>query len=301
MPSTAGLCVIGSVNVDQVFRISEHPKPGETVLATGFETFPGGKGANQAYAAAQRGARVSLVARIGEDDLGRRYCELLRDSGVHVSGVLATRGHDTGAAVVCVADSGENFIVVAAGANAHLTSKDVHGQLGSPTTVLVQCEIPKQTVRATLHQARRRGAFTILNASPVAGLEAMDWDWVDLLVVNVLEAGHLLAVPADDINADVEGAVRDLRRVFGCAAVLSAGSAGVVGSDASGDVFSRPAPRVGQVCDTTGAGDVLVGTLAADLTSGRSLSDACSSAVAAATASVESRGAQGRDLAGNPA
>ncbi len=243
------VCVVGSVNSDLLFDVPVLPQPGETVLASAMQTQPGGKGANQAVAAARAGADVTLVAAVGDDGAGRTLLAHLSANGVSVDGVV-TLPVPSGTAAVLVGTSGgsaaENMIVVAPGANAHLTldSQRVRDIVADSDVLLLQLEIPVATALAAARQAREAGATVILNASPtgtdegaLAGLAEV----VDVVVVNEREA------------AAWRWPVPHL--------VTTLGSRGAVyaGPDTS---FEVPAPAV-EAVDTTGAGDVFAGVLAA--------------------------------------
>ena len=188
----ARVCVVGSVNSDLVFDVAALPGPGETVLASAVRTLPGGKGGNQAVAAARAGADVTLVAAVGDDAAGRTLLDHLSANGVGTDGVV-TLPVPSGSAVVVVGAGGENMIVVAPGANAHLTLDSPHLRdiVAAADIVLLQLEIPVATALVAARQARETGATVILNASPVGADEralAELAEVVDVVVVNETEA-----------------------------------------------------------------------------------------------------------------
>lgn len=262
--------VVGSINADLVLSVARLPAPGETVLAHGQARFPGGKGANQALAAARLGAEVAFVGCVGDDDAGREMCANLRAAGVDVSHVRVTDRASTGAAYISVDERGQNAIVVVPGANAELAPEDVAaaGELiDAAAIVVVQLEIPDAVVAAVLDT----GAQVLLNAAPARPLPADLLDRVSVLVVNEAEAAF---VPSE----------------FGGALVRTLGAGGAMWRTPGeqGLVAAPPA----EVVDTTGAGDALVGALAAALARGESLPTAVGSAVQVASRATTVAGAQ---------
>ncbi len=274
--------VLGSINADVVLRVSAHPAPGETVLATGQSLGSGGKGANQAVAAARAGAKVAFVGCVGDDDLGRAAIADLGAAGVDATTVRSV-ATPTGAAYITVADDGQNSIVVAPGANAELLPSDVDPDLiGSAAVAVAQLEIPIPVVARLVEIAGARGTRIVLNLSPAAVLPATLLAGIDVLVVNEAEASAL-AGPSEDPSAAL------LAR-GPAAVVLTLGRRGAMWRTAD-DSGTVPAPRV-DVVDTTGAGDAFVGTLAAELAAGQSLGDATTMAVGVASHSTTTPGAR---------
>jgi ribokinase len=242
--------VVGSVNLDQSFAVDALPRPGQTVLASTQSSAPGGKGGNQAVAAARAGASVQLVAALGDDSAATQLREHLDENGVALDGLMTVPG-PSGAAVIVVDAGAENTIVVAPGANAHLSMTSPHAQtvVAAAEVVLIQLEIPIATALAAARVARAAGAVVIVNASPVQAdtddLAALART-TDVIVVN------------DDEAREWHWPVAHL--------VTTRGAHGVsyVHDGRSVDV---PAPAVEPV-DTTGAGDVFAGVLAAEWLSG---------------------------------
>ncbi len=237
------MVVVGSVNMDLSFDVAALPGPGETVLASAVHRQPGGKGGNQAVAAARAGADVALVAAVGDDPTGRALLDHLRDNGVDV-GAVVTLPVPSGTAAVVVGRSAENMIVVAPGANAHLTmdSVRVRDAVAAADVLLLQLEIPLATALAAARQARSAGTTVVLNASPTTGADLGELAAVcDVVVVNESEAaGWHWPVPH---------------------LVTTRGDRGATWLGPDGDV-EIPAPAV-EAIDTTGAGDVFAGVLAA--------------------------------------
>jgi ribokinase len=235
--------VVGSINLDVLTRCARFPDPGETVPGTTVEFGPGGKGANQARAAARAGAHVTFIGAVGDDGAGERVLPALTDAGV-LARVTRTPG-GTGVAVVTVDDRGENSIVVVPGANAALTLNDGdRAAIAAADVVLLQLEIPTPVVLDAARTARAAGTTVLLNPSPVRSLPAQLWALVDVVIVNRAEAAQL---------ADRLGSVPLVITTLGADGARATGPAGTV---------EVPGLRV-PVVDTTGAGDAFTGTLAA--------------------------------------
>lgn len=296
----ARVVVFGSVNVDLFARVSRHPGPGETVIGGDGSTRPGGKGANQAAAAALAGARTVMVGCVGDDVNAEVGLSLLRRAGVDVAGVRAVAGQPTGLALITVADSGENSIIVIPGANAGVTAEDVaHLGLTAEDVLVVQGEIPIDLVDAAVAEAARVGARAVVNLAPVVALAPATLLAADPLVVNEHEA----LAAADIVDPAGAGAALpdDLQEMAASVAerLLSAGVASVIitlGGDgalvARGTERTRiPAEKV-SVVDTTGAGDCFVGTVTAGLARGDDLATAAAAANLAAASAVGKEGAQ---------
>jgi Sugar kinases, ribokinase family len=264
--------VIGSVNLDLVTRVPALPRPGETVLGDGLARLSGGKGGNQAAAAARTapdGVQVAMVACVGDDEAGTLLRRDLADAGVDIAAVGTVPG-PSGTALIAVDPQGENSIVVVPGANAAWPDDALDAvALGSDDVVLLQLEVPFAIVETAVARASAAGARVVLNAAPsdprVAGL----LDRVDVLVVNEGEAAALFDL---DRPLDVATAAR-LAADAGLALVVTLGSRGAVAASADGSVAEHPALVV-EVVDTTGAGDAFVGALAAALAGGAALDDA---------------------------
>ncbi len=273
MPAPS-VVVLGSVNVDFLVRVSRLPGPGETVSAAAIDRLPGGKGANQAVAAARAGAATSLVARVGSDSAGRACVEGLIGRGVDVSHVRVSTDTVTGAAFITVDEAGENTIVVVPGANATLSPDDVaaSGALVGADVVLLQLEVPIETVVAAAARARTAGARVVLNPSPWRSLPSELLAEVDVIVVNEHERTRLPATGA-------------------AAVVTTRGSRGARW-DGSGVTIEVAAPCV-RAIDTTGAGDAFAGAFAAALAAGAGDQEALERAVAAGADAVTWAGAQG--------
>lgn len=291
--------VIGSINVDLLLQVDRLPRPGHTVLGQGGTLSPGGKGANQALAAARQGVPTIMVGAVGSDANARVSTSLLREANVDLSHVAAFEG-PTGMAVVSVDRAGENSIIVVPAANLMVNEAMVEAALSdllSCAVVIVQCEIPAPTVDFTVSVLTGAGTRVILNLAPVIGVASDTLRLADPLIVNEHEAVEALGLLSAEIPA-VSGDTVLLGRVL-AEALLAAGVHSVVvtlgadGAIIAGDdaIEHIPSPTV-EAVDTTGAGDAFVGTAAAGLARGLTLFQACTLAVRAASESVQAHGAQ---------
>jgi ribokinase len=274
------IAVIGSINLDLVVGVERHPGPGETVVGGECRQLPGGKGANQAVAAARLGSAVAMVGRVGDDMQGTWLRGALAGERVDVRHVRTDKDAHTGTALIAVDTSGENTIVVSPGANAKVSARDVAkaGELVSDADiVLLQHEVPNEAVAAAIEAARGR---VVLNPAPARALAGP----VDVLVPNRGELEMLTGGSGDPVTL--------ARSVAGTGAVVvTLGAEGAVVVE--GEHAERvPAPRV-KVVDTTGAGDAFCGALAGALSDGATLVEAARWAVRVAAISVTRHGAQG--------
>ncbi|QHZ00244.1 Ribokinase [Streptomyces sp. S4.7] len=296
MPTT--VFVVGSLNADQLLEVPAFPAAGETVLASDVLITAGGKGGNQAVAASRAGAAVTMIGALGDDAHGRLVRRALTESGVDTGWVVTADGTHTGTAVVAVEAGGENRIIVASGANARLTRRDVESGLAAAAPgdlVLLQLETPVEVVAHAARFAKERGATVVLNAAPApadAGCLSAD---IDLLVVNEVEMRAVAGLVGADETGTGEGrdtadTVLTTSRALDCVVVCTTGADGAYVN--TGDrVVHIPAVRVTAV-DTTAAGDTYTGYLAAALARGESdLPAALATASAAAAVTVTRRGA----------
>lgn len=284
--------VVGSANVDLVVDVPRHPGGGETILGGDLRRSPGGKGANQAVAAARAGgADTTFVGALGRDESGELLLASLDRGGVRTDLVERTTA-PTGTALITVSPDGENAIVVAPGANSHVRIGPAQAErIAAADVVLAQLEIPLDVVLAA-GAARRPGAVLALNAAPSRDLPDAMWAALDLLIVNEHEARDLAgeaAAPTDPVDAAEYLAVTLLSRVP--AVVVTLGGAGCLVAQRDSAPVRVPAPRVDAV-DTTGAGDTFCGVLAAALAGGSTLVDAARTASFAGALAVTRPGAQ---------
>lgn len=275
--------VFGSVVADLVFALPELPAPGHTVLAPGYRALPGGKGANQAVAAARDGAAVAFAGAVGADAMAEVALAALRAAAVDLSR-LAVVDAPTACAAVCVDPAGRNQIAVGSGANllaraAQLADAD----LGPDTTLLLQMEVAPAETAAIIHRARARGARVVLNLAPAAPLDPAVLAALDLLVANEHEAAWLAARLGCGAGAAA------LHRALGIGVAVTLGEAGAEAATAGG--HHRVAAHRVPVVDTTGAGDAWCGVLAAGLARGMPLPAAMARASAAAAIACTRPGA----------
>jgi ribokinase len=280
---SARVAVVGSINVDLVIRVARLPMPGETVIGGSFHKTHGGKGANQAVAAARLGASTVIVGAVGDDDFGREARETLAREGVDVSWV-GTSELPTGVAQILVSQTGENVIAVASGANGDVTAEQVTGALQAVLTpgavVLASLEVPIEAVAAAATMARKLGCRFILNPAPARELPSELLSSCDVLTPNEIEARALgLARPE---------VLRDLGIL---AVVITRGAAGADLLRPGSLVHSQDAFPV-EVVDTTGAGDAFSATLAWALAGGSSLEDAVRLAAAGGALATRAVGAR---------
>lgn len=255
------LAVVGSLNMDLVVRTRRLPYPGETLLGRDWSQVPGGKGANQAVAAARLGANVSMVGRVGEDDFGRRLRENLRREGVSTEHVRTEAGASTGVALIQVEDSGQNTIVVVPGTNGRVSRQDVdeaRAVIHTAQALIAQLEIPLPTVRHALEVAQAAGVLTVLNPAPAEPLTPEFLALADLVVPNETEASLLTGIPVQDWES-AEHAAAALHRMGARRVVITLGAGGALWSQ-EGQVERIPAYAV-QALDATAAGDAFVGAL----------------------------------------
>ena len=286
------LVVIGSLNMDLVVRAPHLPQPGETILGHDFMTAPGGKGANQTVAAAKLGATVHMVGRIGGDDFGRALRANLCAAGADDTYVSTEEAAATGIAIIEVEDSGQNTIVVAPGANAHVTRADVDAArsiIAASQAVIAQLEIPLNTVHYALAVAREAKALTILNPAPAQPLSTELLSLVDLLIPNETEATQLTGIDITD-EASVEQAAQQLHERGARAVVVTLGERGALVLDEQG-VRHISSFQV-KAIDTTAAGDAFVGALATAYAARRDLDAALHEASAAGALAATRFGAQ---------
>lgn len=287
MNDRVGICVVGSINVDILIEVDAFARPNETVIGNrDFILSQGGKGANQAAAAAAAGAHVHMIARVGDDDWGREAIGHLEDAGVDCAHVDITPHATTGLAAIMVDAGGNNMITVASGANMLLTPDDVmraEAVIASSRVLLLQLEVPTETVEAAIAMAHRHDVMVVLNPAPAPRAPLRGVEGVHVLVPNEHEAAGLarLHAPAEAVDTAAAGALiaAGVRHI-----VITEGARGCRVFDVGG--VTPIAPFRVDAIDTTGAGDVFCGFLAFALATGRSIREAAVEASAAAAISV---------------
>ena len=288
------IIVVGSLNMDLVACAARIPVVGETITGHTYFDEPGGKGANQAYAAARLGGKVAMLGRVGSDDFGRRMRDNLEAVGCDVSALLTIPDCVSGIALIFVADDGHNSIIIVPGANNLLTAEDVEAaqkDIDGAALVLLQLENPLPTVNAAARAARRAGARVILDPAPARPLPDELFELVDVLTPNETEAAILAGLQPSRLDARQAVEVAEKLRARGAKTVIvKLGDQGCL-LVTNGDPQVLPAPKVKAV-DTTAAGDVFNGGLAVALAEGMNLADACRFANDAAALSVTKMGTQ---------
>ncbi|HEV2365339.1 MAG TPA: ribokinase [Caulobacteraceae bacterium] len=279
------VAVLGSINLDLVASVAELPRPGETVMATSYARFAGGKGANQARASAAWGAPTRMIGAVGVDEAGEFLLGGLADARVDTAGVARLADETTGQALIFVSAAGENMIVVVGGANQAIGPAAVNvAPLHDCRVFLSQLETPVAAVAALFESETARGGVRILNAAPALAQARALFPLTDILVVNETELERYAGAASS-----VEAAARRLMTRAGQTVIVTLGAAGAVAIDADDRV--AVAGRPAAVLDTTGAGDCFCGVLAAALELGVDLKAALSSANMAASLSTETAGA----------
>jgi ribokinase len=293
MKKRGSIVVLGSSNTDLVISADHFPSPGETIIGSNFMVNPGGKGANQAVAAARLGADVSFIGKVGKDNFGLATIGQLKKEGIDVSSLGVTEAAASGVALITVVPSGENSIIVGSGANSLLTPEDVQAarrSIEGASILLMQMETPQDTLIEAARIAKDAGVCVVLNPAPVpaAGVEAELLRHVDLLVPNETEAAQIAGTesgassPRQMAEAIQALGVKDV--------VITLGSKGSY-ANCGGKEYTVPAHTVKAV-DTTAAGDTFCGALCLALAEGRPMDEALDKASGAAAVSVTRKGAQ---------
>lgn len=289
-PDRVDVCVVGVANVDLVVQVPTLPGPGSTVFGK-LQVRPGGKGFNQAVAAAAAGARTALVAQAGDDDWGRQLRHALIQHGVDIGGFNLLPGN-TAAVIVQIPSDGESAVTVTR------TSTTLHRRstiaaaeplLQAAHVTVVQLELDVDVIAATLEVAAGRVIGTL---APQAALPAAVLERLDAIVVNAAEAATMLDLAPAEVVADPAGATRALRRIGPATALITLGAGGAAYTGPDGEYRLVEAPRV-PVVDTTGAGDAVLGAVAAALAQGLALADAVALGVSAGSRTVSRMGATG--------
>jgi ribokinase len=284
------ILVIGSLNADLVIRAPRLPVPGETLTGEDLLTFPGGKGANQAVAAARLGASVAMVGRVGSDALGKILIDNLKNNKVDVGGVILDDETPTGTAIIIVDSLGQNSILLSPGANGKVRMEDIPpGSMMNSSLLLLQLEIPLETVIYSAKLAREKKLHILLNPAPARPLPRELLEAADYLLPNETELGILTGSPVSDLDS-IEKAGLSLIELGARNLIVTLGANGALIVNKNG-VNHIPAFKV-NVVDTTAAGDAFVGGLAFGLINGKSLEDAVQYACACGALAATKLGAQ---------
>lgn len=286
------ITVVGSVNMDLVFRTPRMPATGETLHGHDFHQIPGGKGANQAVAAARLGADVSFIGAVGDDGFGEFSRNCLAVEQINLAHLATVKGIATGVAGILVTDSGDNSIVLAAGANATLSASQIEAAaatIASAQVLICQLETPLESVTRAIQIAHAQGVTVILNPAPARALSDDLLRQVNYLIVNETEAAQLSGIEVNDQASAQQASQKLLQRGAGCV-LLTMGGNGALITEQTGSHFI-PAVKV-EVVDTTAAGDTFVGAFAVGIASGMGILQASSEAQYAAALTVTKLGAQ---------
>jgi ribokinase len=288
------ILVVGSSNTDLIIKVKDIPRPGETLLGGQFQTFPGGKGANQAVATARAGGNVVFIAAVGDDAYGAEAIRNYQEDHINTEDIKVCRGVPSGIAMITVSEKGENAITVASGANAELRPADLEEAeeaFAEADFMLVQLETPLETVQKAVELCADFNTRVILNPAPAAELPDAMLKKVHIITPNETEAEKLTGIAVQD-EASAAEAARVLHGRGVRTVIITLGEKGALVSDPeSGDLALIPGFRV-QAVDTTAAGDVFNGQLAVALAEGLALEGAILQAHAAAALSVQKLGAQ---------
>jgi ribokinase len=288
------IVVIGSSNTDMVVSSPKMPLPGETILGGEFDVFPGGKGANQAVAAARANGDVAFIAKVGNDDFGRNAIEGYKEDNINTDHIFVDKNTPSGIAVIIVEESsGQNSIVVAGGANNTLSIDEIKSCekiIANADVVLIQLEIPIDVVEIALRIAKQNGVKTILNPAPAQLLSDEILSQVDIITPNESETSILVGIDVGD-ETNIKKAAGQLLKKVNEAVLITLGEKGVYCISKNGEESLIPANKVSAI-DTTAAGDVFNGYFAAAISEGKSYNEAIIEANKAAAISVTRRGAQ---------
>jgi len=288
----ARIAVVGSLNMDLVVRVPRMPVPGETLIGHDFHVIPGGKGANQAVAAARLGAQVTMIGRVGDDDFGRAQQRNLAQEGIGVTHVSVDPEEATGIALITLDAAGQNSIILAPGANMRLTVAHVEAAaqtIADAEILICQLESPLEVVTRAIELARAQGVRVILNPAPARPLDTALLHLVDYLIPNESETTLLTGIQVTDLSS-AEKAAANLRERGVSTVILTLGEQGALLANARG-MIHVPGYSV-EVVDTTAAGDAFVGGFAVALAEGQLLQEAVRFANAAGALAVTRLGAQ---------
>ncbi len=288
------IIIFGSLNMDMSLHVERLPRAGETVLSSEMSVSAGGKGANQAFAAARLGEKTAMVGVVGDDDFGRTLTDNLRRNGAMTSGV-AKSTKPTGTAVVTRDSQGENQIIVASGANLDAKAEQVPDAiLIEGNYLLLQMELPVSETVAILERAKEAGVITVLNLAPAIMIPQKAIECLDYLIVNSIEATQIAEKLGIGAGLSAENLAQALSQVGKLTCIVTGGIEGSIAVTQKGKIINVEASRVegDDLVDTTGAGDCYCGTLVACLHAGKSLEESMRFASAAASLSVRAEGAQ---------
>ena len=290
--NSGGVVVLGGINMDLVTISARFPRPGETVVGSRFLTYPGGKGANQAVAAARMGAATAMVGRVGDDVFGPQLIETLRDSGIKVDGVAVAQDTTSGIAVINIDESAQNQIIQILGANDTCGDAEavrVGQALVNASTLLLQLEVSVDLSLKVAKEAFEQGKTVILDPGPVRHIPSEFFAYCNVITPNETEAQALVGFPVVDRTSAAQAAEQLLARGVGIA-VVKLGAQGVYFANADGGDFVTPFQV--DAIDSVAAGDAFNGALAVSLAEGATLEQSVRMAAAAGALAVTKSGAQ---------
>jgi ribokinase len=288
----ANIIIVGSMNMDMMVKTEHIPRPGETIMGTDFLMNPGGKGANQAVAVARLSGNAKFIGKIGNDLFGRQASQLFREEGIDTSGLTSDANQPSGIALITVDKDGENSIVVAPGANSSLNLADVETHIyntSQASVMLIQLEIPINTVKHAIKVAKQSNIKVILNPAPAQHLEDELLKMVDIITPNETEAEFLTGINVFDIESAKYAAQNISSKGIG-SVIITLGQKGALVYE--NEIFHHITAPVVLAVDTTAAGDVFNGALAVGITEGKTVLQAVEFACRAAAISVTRLGAQ---------
>lgn len=288
------IVVVGSSNTDLIIKVPEIPRPGETLLGGEFMTFPGGKGANQAVAAARAGGDIIFIASVGDDSYGEEAIKGYKLDNINTENIKICKGVPSGIAMITISDSGENAITVASGANAHLLPADLEEAeepFQEADYMLIQLETPLETVQKAVELCNELDTRVILNPAPAAHLSDEILSKVSIITPNETEAERLSGITVKDVSTAAKAAESLHKRGIETV-IITMGAMGAYLSDRASGLRKLIPGFTVQAVDTTAAGDVFNGQLAVSLAEGNELERAIVIAHAAAALSVQKLGAQ---------
>lgn len=285
------ITIIGSINMDLVVCTPKIPIMGETVIGEGFMTAPGGKGANQAVAAARLGGQVSMVGCVGDDIFGKNLTKNLSKNNVSIRSIKTIQNKSTGIAVIVIKE-GDNFIIVDPGANHELTPTmidDVEDLIKESSIIVLQLEIPMESVKRAIKIAKKNKVKVLLNPAPAQKLDDRLLADVDIITPNETESEIITGIPIRSVD-DAKKAVEYLKKKGIPQVIVTMGKHGVVYNSGT-DIINKPVPDV-EVVDTTAAGDSFTGALSVAITEGKTIDEAIDFANIVGTLTVTKKGAQ---------
>lgn len=286
------IVVVGSINMDLVIRTPRMPLPGETLRGSDFHVIPGGKGANQAVAAARQGGNVTLIGRVGDDDFGRAQQNGLRQEHIDLSSLTVDPHAPTGIAMIMLDEAGQNSIIISPGANGAVTAQHIDAAsdaIKQADMLVCQLEIPMDAVIRAIELAHANHVPVLLNPAPVCQIDPALFEYITYLIPNEIEAEALTDIPVKDIDS-AQAAAEQLQQSGAKTVMITLGGRGVfVAHD--GEFYHEEIVPV-KVVDTTAAGDAFVGSFAVAMTEGKSVMDAVRFAKHTAALAVTKLGAQ---------